>query len=201
VLALNLPPSINVSGQFRAFPLAAWATLHLQEHGWQLREPITWVKTARSNPEEPYTFQRVLGAPANFRMRPCKEEILLASKESYRVPGKRDWPADERYIEICKDVWPLPAGRAQRGEPLAFPYDLVARLVKLFSEPGDVVLDPFAGKGTVCRVARQLGRQAWLIEREPSYWPRLEAVLREPTPHIEQIAVPPTQPDVSAGVQ
>jgi DNA modification methylase len=76
------------------------------------------------------------------------------------VPGKRDWPADERYVEIVKDVWPLPAGRSTAGEPTAFPDALVARLVKLYSEPGDVVCDPFAGTGTVGRVARLLGRQA-----------------------------------------
>jgi DNA modification methylase len=198
VLALNLPPSINVRDQYRAYPLAAWATMHLLEQGWLLREPITWVKTARSNPEEPYTFQRVLGAPANFRLRPCKEEILLASKATYRVSNKRVWPADERYIEICKDVWPLPAGRAKRGEPLAFPRDLVARLVKLFSEPQDLVLDPFAGTGSVGRVAHQLGRRAWVIEREPRYWPRLEALVSELRLPNERATVGPSGLEVSA---
>ena len=68
-------------------------------------------------------------------------------------------------------------GRAKRGEPLAFPDDLAARLLRLYSNPGAVVLDPFAGSGTTGRVALLHGRVAWLIEREPSYWPRLEAVI------------------------
>jgi adenine-specific DNA-methyltransferase len=55
--------------------------------------------------------------------------------------------------------------------------ELVRRLVWLFSNPGDVVLDPFAGTGTVGRVARSEGRPVWLVEQQPTYWPRLELVL------------------------
>ena len=39
------------------------------------------------------------------------------------------------------------------------------------------LVDPFAGAGAVGRVARSLGRVAWLIEREPTYWPRLQAIV------------------------
>src|SRR5262249_59390299 len=45
---------------------------------------------------------------------------------------------------------------------------------------GEVVLDPFAGTGTTGRVALAFGRRAWLIEREPAYWPRLEAAHSPP---------------------
>ncbi len=84
---------------------------------------------------------------------------------------------EDGYMELLKDVWPLPHGRAKRGDPPAFPDELVRRLVLLFSAPGDIVLDPFAGTGTVGRVARLQGRRAWLIEREPSYWPRILAAI------------------------
>jgi len=35
--------------------------------------------------------------------------------------------------------------------------------------PGDTVLDPFAGSGTVGQVALELGRRAILIELNPDY--------------------------------
>jgi hypothetical protein len=54
-----------------------------------------------------------------------------------------------------------------------------------------VVLDPFAGTGTTGRVALALGRRAGLIEREPAYWPPLEAALSPPrTPQYFPKAVP-----------
>jgi site-specific DNA-methyltransferase (adenine-specific) len=42
--------------------------------------------------------------------------------------------------------------------------------VESFSEPGGVVLDPFAGSGTTGVAARALGRQFVLIEKEERYW-------------------------------
>jgi DNA modification methylase len=75
-----------------------------------------------------------------------------------------------------KDTWCIKPGHAQPGGPLAFPDELVRRLVLLFSEPGDVVLDPYAGTGTTGRVGHALDRQAWLIEREPTYWANLEVL-------------------------
>ena len=39
-----------------------------------------------------------------------------------------------------------------------------AWFIKLFTKPGDLVLDPFAGSGTTVHVARELGRNAIGIE-------------------------------------
>jgi DNA modification methylase len=175
VLALNLPPSIWVPGEHRAYPLAAWATLHLQQTGWLLAEPFAWVKTAKNGTL--IATHNKPGAYTNPARRPCSEQIVMAHKATYRLPYKRAWPTEIRYIECLKDVWLLPPGRTRGGQPLAFPDELVRRLVLLYSCPGDVVLDPFAGMGTVGRVARQHGRPARMIEREQSYWPLIEEAI------------------------
>lgn len=44
------------------------------------------------------------------------------------------------------------------GHSAAFPEWLPEFFILLFSDPGDVVLDPFSGSGTTCRVAERLGR-------------------------------------------
>lgn len=49
--------------------------------------------------------------------------------------------------------------------PTAKPIPLVAELMKQFSRPGDLILDPFMGSGTTLAVARLLGRRAVGIER------------------------------------
>jgi len=46
---------------------------------------------------------------------------------------------------------------------------LAERLVETFSEPGDAVLDPFAGFGTTLRVASQCDRRAYGVEYEPDH--------------------------------
>ncbi|MHA1962441.1 MAG: DNA methyltransferase [Candidatus Thorarchaeota archaeon] len=55
-----------------------------------------------------------------------------------------------------------------------FSIPLVDRLIRLYSNPGDTVLDPFTGIGTVLMVAIELGRKALGMELKPEYF--LQAV-------------------------
>jgi DNA modification methylase len=63
------------------------------------------------------------------------------------------------------------------GHPAAFPLWLPDFFIKLFTRPGGVVLDPFAGSGSTCLVARQLGRQYIGIEKHPGYFEIAQARL------------------------
>jgi site-specific DNA-methyltransferase (adenine-specific) len=45
----------------------------------------------------------------------------------------------------------------------------VERIVKASSNPGDLVLDPFVGSGTACRVSQILGRKWIGIDVNPKY--------------------------------
>jgi len=47
---------------------------------------------------------------------------------------------------------------ANRNHSATFPVDLPAWFIKLFTQSGDVVLDPFVGSGTTALAAAQLGR-------------------------------------------
>ena len=49
------------------------------------------------------------------------------------------------------------------------PEDLVKPCVLAESRPGDVILDPFGGSGTVGKVAIELGRRAILVELSSAY--------------------------------
>lgn len=48
--------------------------------------------------------------------------------------------------------------------------DIVNRLVQRYSNPGEIVLDPFSGIGTVPYCAIHLGRIGWGIELSHDYW-------------------------------
>lgn len=55
------------------------------------------------------------------------------------------------------------------GHPTSKPIAMVADFVRLFSNPGDLVLDPFAGSGTTLRAAKDEGRRAVGYELDERY--------------------------------
>lgn len=73
------------------------------------------------------------------------------------------------------------------------PFDIVERLINLFSNPGDVVFDPFAGIGTVPYCAVNLGRKGLGCELNPQYfgdacWHLKRASGRDQTPTLFDLA-------------
>jgi len=63
----------------------------------------------------------------------------------------------------------MPCGNSKTDHYAAFSPELVAKIVEVCSNPNDMVLDPFAGSGTVCATAMGLGRQFLGIELNPQY--------------------------------
>lgn len=53
--------------------------------------------------------------------------------------------------------------------PAQMPDWLARDLILSFSNPGNTILDPFAGSGTTGRMAKETGRDAILIEINPNY--------------------------------
>ena len=64
--------------------------------------------------------------------------------------------------------------RSTGGHPAAFPEALPRFFVRLLSNPGDLVCDPFAGSGTTLHVAIEEGRRAVGVELKPEYSAFLE---------------------------
>ena len=53
--------------------------------------------------------------------------------------------------------------------PAAFPLELAKKVIQYYSFKGDVVMDPFAGSGTVGAAATSLGRRFVLFDTNPEY--------------------------------
>jgi len=66
-------------------------------------------------------------------------------------------------------VWQIDRPAASLLHPSTKPVELVARAIKNSTDPGHLILDPFAGSGTTAVAAVQLGRRAYVIELDPAY--------------------------------
>gem|GEM_PF-1037675 len=118
----------------------------LTAHGWRARNVISWHKLGHQ-PEH-----------VNDRLTQAWEPIFAltpAATSFYAHPRDRG-TANEN------DHWSIPVGRGTRGagggHPAVFPDVLVERAITRFCPPGGVVLDCFAGSGTVRDVAQRMGR-------------------------------------------
>src|SRR5947208_2712783 len=59
--------------------------------------------------------------------------------------------------------------KERTGHPCQMPEAVLERIIRVATNPGDVVLDPFAGSGTTLAVAKKLGRQYLGIELSEQY--------------------------------
>ena len=67
-------------------------------------------------------------------------------------------------------VWTQAIERSEvSGHPTAKPLPLVKRLIELFTDEGETILDPFGGSGTTAVACRDLGRKCILIERDEKW--------------------------------
>jgi adenine-specific DNA-methyltransferase len=98
-----------------------------------------------------------------------------------KYPGKRAYRGAKKGNFSCNplgknpgDVWELPNVKAHHVEktnhPCQFPIALVQRLIRAFTDPGDLVLDPFLGSGTTAAAAILESRRTIGAEIKQKYY-------------------------------
>jgi DNA modification methylase len=87
-----------------------------------------------------------------------------------------------------RDVWSINTYPHKDKHVAMFPEALVERCVRLGSRPGDTILDCFAGAGTTGVVARQLGRNAVLMDISQEYC----GLMRQRLAQVEVNPPPPS---------
>ena len=123
--------------------------------------------------------------------RPALADYLLMFRKpgENAVPIKTDVTNDE-WIAWARPVWldiketnTLNERMAREAEderhicPLQL--DFIERCVRLWSNPGETILSPFAGIGSEGYVAVKLGRRFVGVELKPSYWQAAARYLQE----------------------
>ena len=79
----------------------------------------------------------------------------------------------DAHFDPESDTWNVPrvcgTFHERTGHPCQMPEAVLDRIIRVATNPGDVVLDPFAGSGTTVAVAKKLGRQYLGIELSEQY--------------------------------
>lgn len=121
-----------------------WMLAHaLRAHGWMVRQVSIW---AKPNP-----------MPGRFRKRlTSSHEYILHLTKSMKYHCSRQ-PFDNG-SRIMRDVVTCAVSKGGHKKNAGFPAGLIRPFVEALTEPGDLVLDPFYGSGTVGAVCEQLGR-------------------------------------------
>lgn len=77
-------------------------------------------------------------------------------------------------------------GKEKTGYPTQKPLGLLTRIIKVHTNPGETVLDPFAGSGTTGHAALLAGRNAVLIDENPQ---AVEVMKERLAPWLPEVVV------------
>ncbi len=115
--------------------------------------------------------------PLQYKPVPITEYILVYRKHTDKLI---DWNIrshpNQDLVESSKiedgyertNVWRIKPAHDKR-HPAIFPLEMAEKVIKYYSFKNDVVLDPFAGIGTVGKAASKNGRRFVLIEQDLDY--------------------------------
>ncbi len=151
-----------------SYPTYTAFTQDCVDAGYLYRGTIIWNKNSAAK----HCAWGSWNSATNPHIVPRHEYILCFSKGMFKLGGEKcNCDLDPDLFMTCtRSVWSFGTESKTRvGHPAPFPKELPRRLIKFYSFVGNVVLDMFAGSGTVGVVAKQLGRRFILIENSREY--------------------------------
>lgn len=98
------------------------------------------------------------------------EELWVFRKKGYirRALGA---PLSLEFVaEASSPIWTVGKSGIRGSHPFSLSSEVARRIVRALTEPGDLVVDPFAGQATSLRVALEMNRRAFGYEIKPEYY-------------------------------
>lgn len=121
---------------------------------YKAADPTRWIRSGI------YRKQRAIPQLTGDRPGNACEGLAI-----FHALGRKKWSGGGTHA-----FWEaMPEDRAVTEHPTAKPLALMLNLIRLFTDPDDVILDPFCGSGTTLVAALRLGRRAIGIEVNPTY--------------------------------
>ena len=174
-------PKMKSNGSFYIFnnPLNSARILQLLEKRgvmflnwitWHKRDGISGGKRKYACNQETILFfsigrKHVFNADAVREPYRSESRMQHAARKGILKNGRRWFPNPNG--RLCSDVWEFSSHRhktkvngkvVKPAHPTPKPEDMIERIIRASSEPGDLVLDLFSGTGTTAVVCKRLGR-------------------------------------------
>jgi len=156
--------------------------LHFQEIGLNIHDTMTWEKgvvafpeSIRYNQKSEFMFILSKGVPAKFNGIKDHKNVSAGRKVTGKDRDDNGFKDRSGLGKECPEfslrgnVWHIWNQERGSGHPAPFPHALASDHIQSWSNPGDVVLDPFAGSGTTLKAAKELGRRFVGIEINAEY--------------------------------
>lgn len=182
-----LIPRKNRSSSSTRYAIPYEIHIDILDAGFEFIDDIIWVKPEGAGVGRSRRFS-LDRQPLQYKTVPITENIMVYRKQTDKLI---DWNIknhpDRQAVKDSlipddyerTNVWYLNPAR-HKIHPAIFPDELAERIITYYSFKGDMVLDPFAGVGTVGRVAHKLGRRFYMIENKEEYFD----VMQEELKHI-----------------
>lgn len=133
--------------------------------GFHLVSRFNWVPQQSHIRRRPlFLSQRRIG---QFRVDSGETFLILAKSPGLTARNLiEDLSSDLK--ELSLPLWKMPFRRRRDDHPHVSPRPVIKRLIGLLTEAGDLVVDPFAGYGTILTVAKALNRATigWEINED-----------------------------------
>ena len=162
-------------GRYKIVPIRTEIIKFCETIGFDYMGAIIWQKKTTMNTTGGATVMGSYPYPRNGIIEIDYEFILI-----FKKPGKS--PKIDKNIKekakLTKEEWKeyfsghwYFNGERQDGHIAMFPIELPKRLIKMFTFPGEVVLDPFLGSGTTTLAAINLERSSVGYEINKNFLP------------------------------
>ena len=142
-------PCMIVFCSFQQLPLVI---AEAEKHGFAHYIPLVMIK-----PTSPQVLK------ANMKIVGATEYALVLYRD--KLPKFRNTDAEgQRHMIKNWFEWKRDGRDIPRIHPAQKPVSLLKQFIGIFTDPGDVVIDPCAGSGSTLRAARELGRHSYGFE-------------------------------------
>lgn len=157
--------SINGSETGTSFSQALFfKSLGLRLHDTMIYRKKTYVPLNHNRYEQEFEFMFVFskGRPKTFNpiRVPCKTKGNPTKGRSFYHSPEQDLPSDTHSTKpigdtkVLGNVWDIYPVAGIKGHPAQFPEQLANDHIISWTNPGDIVYDPFMGSGTTAKMAK-----------------------------------------------
>lgn len=165
-------------GRYKVIPIHSEIIRFCETIGFDFMGQIIWQKTTTTNTTGGGAVMGSFPYPRNGIVKLDFEYILLFKKQGEAPKPTKEQKeqsamSNEDWNTYFNGHWYF-NGAKQDKHLAMFPEELPKRLIRMFSFPGETILDPFMGSGTTAHVARCLERNSIGYEINPDFIPLIK---------------------------